>query len=915
MTDESSLNICIVTCDIVGPVRNGGIGTWYHALATALAEAGHRVTILYTLYDYCESRTIDFWVEHYGAGNITFVPLPRYTQAYIDAALWVRVSFEVYQWLKREEALGNVFDVVHFHEWRGHGFYPTLARRQGLALRRSVLCVGTHSPLLWHKFGMGEYITDLEELQADHLERQSVAFADVVVSPSRYMLQWISEQGWRLPERVEVRQYIQAHALPVEVLSQPRHRQILELVLFGRLETRKGVALFCDAVDRMLASGELAPHPRPAVTFLGKIGHVEDTDARTYVQQRASSWQIEHSIIDNLDFAQAIDYLKQDGRLAVICSLLENSPNTVLECLVNQIPCICTDVGGNPELIHEEDRSAALFPPRANALAARFSEILRNGIDTPRPAIMPDQTRREWLDWHRQIVRDVPPVKPVLDHDPFISVCLTHKDRPLLLEQAIESLRKQDYSHFEVVLVDDGSHTPAADEYLRSLEGDFAERHWRIERQANAYLGAARNRAAQLAKGELLLFMDDDNVAKPNELATFAHAARYSNADILTCPLDGFQGEAPPVPDLPDTHRWLPLGGAINVGVFTNLVGDANAIIKRSAFNALGGFTEDYGVGHEDWELFAKAMLHDYDIQVVPEALFFYRVRAGSMLRTTSSFANHMRSIRPYLEAFGQLRTALEFTMSLFMLLTRRTADLSTLYDRVQATQAALDSKAAEAAAHAERATVVEQLAMQARHEAMQAGQRISEAEVARQEALRQVTEAQERARAAETRAIAAEARAAAAEASRIAAEAAAKEARAAGQASFMAVQERAQAAEAWASDAEQRGGNAQAETVAEVVHVASRLDAYTPFHGNGTASTYQREVDHYWNSYSWRLGAPLRNTMLRMRGLPPEQRPVVQTRQEADAAIRAICNSMSWEAASPLRLFGKTIRRLSGRK
>ena len=54
MTPRTPLDICIVTCDIVGPIRNGGIGTAYYSMARTLADAGHRVTVLYALGDYCE---------------------------------------------------------------------------------------------------------------------------------------------------------------------------------------------------------------------------------------------------------------------------------------------------------------------------------------------------------------------------------------------------------------------------------------------------------------------------------------------------------------------------------------------------------------------------------------------------------------------------------------------------------------------------------------------------------------------------------------------------------------------------------------------------------------------------------------------------------------------------------------------
>ena len=47
-----------------------------------------------------------------------------------------------------------------------------------------------------------------------------------------------------------------------------------------------------------------------------------------------------------------------------------------------------------------------------------------------------------------------------------------------------------------------------------------------------------------------LLFMDDDNVAKPAEIATFAVAARHSGADLLTCLMDSFEGPEAPRPQI-----------------------------------------------------------------------------------------------------------------------------------------------------------------------------------------------------------------------------------------------------------------------------------------------------------------------------------------------------------------------------
>lgn len=113
-------------------------------------------------------------------------------------------------------------------------------------------------------------------------------------------------------------------------------------------------------------------------------------------------------------------------------------------------------------------------------------------------------------------------------------------------------------------------------------------------------------------------------------------------------------------PESDDTsERWLPLGAAAAVGLFKNCYGDANALIRRDVFKALGGFTEDRGVGHEDWELWARAVLRGFNLQVVPEALYWYRLAGGGMLSESIGssqsaqalrYANNARNLRPYLE-------------------------------------------------------------------------------------------------------------------------------------------------------------------------------------------------------------------------------------------------------------------------
>ena len=175
-----------------------------------------------------------------------------------------------------------------------------------------------------------------------------------------------------------------------------------------------------------------------------------------------------------------------------------------------------------------------------------------------------------------------------------------------------------------------------------------------IRSKTRLTLSEARNLAASKGRGEYLLFMDDDNAAKPGEVSALVTAAMATGADISAPGDDYLVGSGSPHGASP-TGRWFPLGGTVGVGVFRDCYGDANALIKRSTFNELGGWRVSRGRGGtdstgEDWELFARAVLRGYTLQVVPYPLFWYRQAPGSMVQTTSLHLYRSRVLTPFAE-------------------------------------------------------------------------------------------------------------------------------------------------------------------------------------------------------------------------------------------------------------------------
>lgn len=632
------------------------IGTVYLNLAETLAIDGHEVTILLT--EKAEDQSV-FLPALLAGAKLQIVPKLSIQNGFTPEQTWR--SYEIYEFLKHER-----FDVIHFPDWKGSAYYCVLAKHQGLAFDHTYLVVGAQAPFVWSKLNNFERVRDTVDLEIDFMQRQSVELADIVISPSQFMLNWMIENGWKLPEKSYVQENIITERELKMLSNNNNHNKdsktinkINEIVFYGDLMPCQGLILFCDALDRLSRSYELQNleelTPKIPITFLGAPKDVQGINAEEYLSIRGRRWSkfFEYKINTPATTNEALRYLLTKDKLAVVAPETANSPLSIQRLLIAGIPFIASDVGGISELISEESQDSVLFSPRFDKLSSKLFDVITNGIEIAKSAECPMQNIKQWNNWHsnlRVVILDEVRVNP-LSPLPLVSVVITHFNRPEYLRQALSSIEKQDYPNFEVILVDDASTKPEAKQEIENLKPIFATRGWKIiVHEENSYLGKARNTGVENSKGEYILFLDDDNVARPNEISVFVKAALHGGADILTSVMDFFSGDEAPEEDSIPSKRRVPLGGDVATGFFWNCFGDANSFVKKSSFIAMGGFTEDYQVGYEDYEYFAKAVLKGFKLEVVPEPLFWYRRAYDTMSFNTPLYKNRMRYIRPYLE-------------------------------------------------------------------------------------------------------------------------------------------------------------------------------------------------------------------------------------------------------------------------
>jgi len=654
---NNNKKVCIITPDIVGPIKNGGIGTHCFYLGKFLSqEMLYDVTILHT--GPIENESIQFWRGHYRSNfNIQYIHeselLPIFNGECYGGRLFLVRSQKVYNWLKEQN-----FDSCHFQEWQANGFVSIQAKRTGQAFFNTTLTCTAHSSSEWIREGMQQFPPNkLDDMLLDYMERYCQENADYSLSPSQYMFDWMQSHGWEMSKKSLVLPYLLDLDHTITEASSKLAKKCFDrqhIIFFGRLEVRKGFDIFVQALN-ILAIKLKNRDRKIKITFLGKNGQTSCgspiNSLNQYLKENIGAYEI--TFETQMSHFDALNFLKSHpSALVVIPSLLDNFPYVCLECAVLGLNVIASNVGGIPEIICDE---ACLFSPTPQDLARKLEECINFGVSSTNSfAYSPQKAKSLWQKFFEMIdnssgIGNIYHFPDSVNQNPKVSVCVPHYNYGKYLPDLLLSLERQTYNNFEVIVVDDGSTDEASLEVFSKMEEQYKEKNWKFIRKTNGGIGNTRNFAASKSTGEYIVFMDADNAAEPDMIQKMVKGITISNCDCLTCYFRAVD-ESLSIFSRVYAYAYCPVGACVEAGVYENVFGDANFIIKKDSFFSIGGFKEDRDTSWEDWEFLARLTIAGYKLDVIPDFLFLYRYTPKGFSRVTSHYKNHNRVLRAYFE-------------------------------------------------------------------------------------------------------------------------------------------------------------------------------------------------------------------------------------------------------------------------
>jgi glycosyltransferase involved in cell wall biosynthesis len=189
----------------------------------------------------------------------------------------------------------------------------------------------------------------------------------------------------------------------------------------------------------------------------------------------------------------------------------------------------------------------------------------------------------------------------------------------------LASVSAQTHGNLELIIVDDYSldrSVEIVERWLGTTEARFSSAKL-ILHHRNHGLHQARNTAFENASNEFIFVLDSDNLLYPTAIAKLLEGCENAAAQMAYSQLEFFDE----VTDIGGAGIWDP--DRLAEGNYI----DAMALVRKSAWHAVGGYSRLVNPGFEDYDLWCKFVEHGFKGVFIPEILCRYRIHGKSMLR------------------------------------------------------------------------------------------------------------------------------------------------------------------------------------------------------------------------------------------------------------------------------------------
>jgi len=216
------------------------------------------------------------------------------------------------------------------------------------------------------------------------------------------------------------------------------------------------------------------------------------------------------------------------------------------------------------------------------------------------------------------------PVNDPAGNSPLVTVVIPACNEERTIADAINSVLRQSFTDFELIVIDDGSSDATA-----AIAASLQDARLQVLSFENKGLAASRNRGIRRAAGTLIAFLDADDLWTPDKLRSQVETFRqHPDAALVYSWTDCID----------DHNRFLRHGSHVYAEgdvyrtlLSRNFMDNGSApMVRKRAFDEVGLFDESYRAG-EDWDMWLR-LADRYPFACVPSVQVLYRIRSNSLM-------------------------------------------------------------------------------------------------------------------------------------------------------------------------------------------------------------------------------------------------------------------------------------------
>lgn len=212
----------------------------------------------------------------------------------------------------------------------------------------------------------------------------------------------------------------------------------------------------------------------------------------------------------------------------------------------------------------------------------------------------------------------------------LVSIVIPAYNAAKFLPEVIQSVLNQSYQNWELLVIDDGSTDNTAE-----LVNEYSEQDSRVHliSKENGGVSVARNLGAQLAKGELIAFLDSDDLWLEDKIsAHVSYMTSHPQVGVSFGRVELIETDGKTTNKL--TDNIVDTLQPQDLFYSNPTVTTSNLVIRKSVFQMLNGFDESMQYNEDIDLLFRLAIQDSWEIKSIDQVLVQYRLHSSGLSST-----------------------------------------------------------------------------------------------------------------------------------------------------------------------------------------------------------------------------------------------------------------------------------------